>query len=435
MRPIVYALLLAASGCAVAPAPVHPPPPPLPDAPAGLDGVTNGLVDQDAHLSDTEAFEEVEEISSGLGPLYNAQSCGACHHNPVAGAASQVTELRAGHRDSAGRFVPARIPIDGGKAMVEGRTLVNDRTICPAADFPDKEIQERVQDVDTIHARRLSLSLLGDGYIEAVPDDELQAIASRQCRETGGRICGQVVMVPVLEAPGVYAVGRFGWKDQQASLLSFAGDAYLNELGITSRLMPTDVTTICDTVQDPENVPDTDGLADVDRFARFARATKAPPRDARLAATDSARKGSALFDQVGCATCHVRTLTTAPPGTVLLGGTYTVSAAIGDRSVHPYGDYLLHNVGTGDGIVVSVLEHHGRAYMRMQPTLDVTANRIRTAPLWGLRLRTRLMHDGESLTLRGAISRHGGEAKEARVRFEKLAPEQQVDLLSFLLSL
>jgi CxxC motif-containing protein (DUF1111 family) len=434
MRPIAYALVLASAACVAAPVTV-PPPPPLPDAPAGLDGESNGLVDSQAHLADTEAFGRVEEISSGLGPLYNAQSCSACHQNPVAGAASQMTELRAGHRDAAGRFVPPRIPIAGGTVIVEGRTLVNDRAICPSAAFPDQEIQERVPDVEVIRARRLSVSLLGDGYVEAVPDGELEAIALRQCRESGGRICGLVVMVPVLEAPGAVAAGRFGWKDQQASLLSFAGDAYLNEIGITNRLLPTEVTTICDTVQDPEDVPDAEGLADIDRFARFARATQAPSRDAHLAAADSGRRGSALFDQVGCATCHVRTLTTAAPGTKLLGGTYTVTPAIGDKSIHPYGDFLLHDVGTGDGIVMSVVEHHGRAFLHMQPTFDVTANRIRTAPLWGLRLRPRLMHDGESLTLRDAISRHRHEAKEARVRFEKLDPEQQADLLSFLLSL
>ena len=121
--------------------------------------------------------------------------------------------------------------------------------------------------------------------------------------------------MPVLEAPGQTAIGRFGWKDQHASLLSFSADAYLNEMGITSRLAPSEVTTLCDTVKDPEDSADDEGVADIDRFARFMRATKAPPRDARLAETADAQKGSRLFDPIGCATCHVRTLETAAAGT------------------------------------------------------------------------------------------------------------------------
>jgi CxxC motif-containing protein (DUF1111 family) len=292
-----------------------------------------------------------------------------------------------------------------------------------------------VPESETIRTFRISLGLLGDGLVEAVPDEVLRQIAARQCRETQGRVCGKAIAVPVLEAPDAYAVGRFGWKDQQASLLSFAADAYLNEMGITSRLLPEEVTTLCDGVKDPEDKPGADGLADIDRFARFVRATKAPPRDLRLAATEEARKGSALFDRVGCATCHVRTLVTAPAGTRLHGGAYAVPEALGDRLFHPFGDFLLHDVGTGDGIVVAVSEEHGRRFMYMQPTFEVTAERIRTAPLWGVRTRSRLMHDGESLTLRDAIRRHRGEADDSRRRFSCLRGEEQEALLAFLRSL
>ncbi|MGH9703477.1 MAG: di-heme oxidoredictase family protein, partial [Candidatus Acidiferrales bacterium] len=249
------------------------------------------------------------------------------------------------------------------------------------------------------------------------------------------KICGKAIFVPVLEAPGKNRIGRFGWKDQQASLLSFAGDAYLNEMGITSRLLPEDFTTLCDTVQDPEDKPGADGLSDIDHFARFMRATKAPPRDATLASTPDAESGSKLFDSVGCATCHVRAMETAAAGTKINGDTFTVPDALGSKQFQPFSDFLLHDVGTGDGIVIAVAEHFGRRYMAMQPSLNPTANRMRTAPLWGVRTRSRLMHDGESLTFADAIARHKGEASQSRSRFARLTAKEKEQLIAFLKSL
>ena len=405
------------------------------EAPAAFDGVSNGAVDQATFLADLEVFDEFEEVGEGLGPVYNAQSCRECHQNPLSGGSTQVTELRVGHRDAEGRFENPRVPVAGGADVITDRTLIDERAICPSAAFPDIELQQRVPDSENIRTFRISLSLLGDGLVEAVPDEVLRQIAERQCRETKGRICGKAISVPVLEARDGYAVGRFGWKDQHASLLSFAADAYLNEMGITSRLLPAEVTSLCDTVEDPEDEAGGDGLADIDRFARFVRATKAPPRDLKLAATEEARKGSAVFDRIGCATCHVRSLVTAAAGTKLHGGTYTVPQALGDKVFHPFGDFLLHDVGTGDGIVLAVAEHHGKRYKHMQPTFELTANRMRTAPLWGVRTRSRLMHDGESLTLRDAIGRHRGEADDSRKRFSCLKAEEQEQLLTFLRSL
>jgi CxxC motif-containing protein (DUF1111 family) len=114
------------------------------------------------------------------------------------------------------------------------------------------------------------------------------AIAASQPEQSGGRIHGEAIEVPVLEAPGQFRIGRFGWKDQHSSLLSFIGDAYLNEMGVTNRLRPKDETTIGKVTPDPEDVPDALGLADIDHFAQFVRGTKVPPRDTTLAATPTA---------------------------------------------------------------------------------------------------------------------------------------------------
>jgi CxxC motif-containing protein (DUF1111 family) len=428
MRSPVLPLVIALSCCPAGTAPE--------DAPAAFDGQSNGLVSQATHDADREVFDDVESIADGLGPLYNAQSCRECHQNPASGGLSQVTELRAGHRDPQGAFVNPSISIARGAEVITGRTLVNDRAICPNATFPDEEIQERVPDKEDVRTLRTSLNLFGDGFVEAVSDQTLKDLAARQCRDTHGRICGKAILVPVLEAPGKQAVGKFGWKDQQASLLSFAADAYLNEMGITSRLLPDEITKRCDTVPDPEDKAEPDsGLADIDLFARFVRATKAPPRDRRLAVTEDAKKGAALFESIGCVHCHVETLETAPTGSEVNGGAFTVPEALGGRRFHPFSDFLLHDVGTGDGIAIAVTEHWGSSYRGMQSSYEPTADRLRTPPLWGVRTRSRLMHDGASLSFTDAILRHGGEASLEQTKFRALSGREKQQLLAFLASL
>src|SRR6266446_10282145 len=272
-------------------------------------------------------------------------------------------------------------------------------------------------------------------------DQTFMDIARRQCNSTHAEICGQVLRVPIVEAPGQTGVGRFGWKDQHASLLSFSGDAYLNEMGITTRLFPDEVTKLCNTAPEPNDKADAEGLDDVDHFARFIRASKAPPRDSKLASSEQAQKGSKVFDKIGCTECHVRTLTTAPAGTKINGNTYTISDALGGKTFYPYSDFLLHNIGTGDGIVVPMVEHYGRkmyqtTWKNFSPqSFQNAQNKLRTAPLWGVRFRNRLMHDGGSTTLRDAILRHRDEAFESAHRFERMSAADQQAILEFLSSL
>jgi CxxC motif-containing protein (DUF1111 family) len=282
---------------------------------------------------------------------------------------------------------------------------------------------------------------LGDGFIEAIADQTLVDLSKQQCKSSHGKICGQILYVPIVEAPGQMGVGRFGWKDQHASLLSFAGDAYLNEMGITNRLQPNEVTNLCNIASEPNDTPGPDGLSDTDHFARFIRATKAPARDAQLASNADAKKGLGLFGKIGCAICHIETLTTAPAGTKINGGTFTIPTALGSNTLHPYGDFLMHDVGTGDGILQATREHYGhQVFQQMSEYLskqdfESSRNKIRTAPLWGVRLRPRLMHDGASLTILDAIERHRGEASHVTQHFEKLKRPEQEAILEFLKSL
>lgn len=374
------------------------------EALAGFANESNGMVDQATFDADREAFEERDTIADGLGPVYNAQSCAECHQNPVTGSSSQVTVMRAGHRDGAGNFFEA-----------PGGSLINDRAI-------HYSLQERVTVDEEVRAFRSSLSTLGDGYVEAIDDATLMAIAASQPRDSGGMIAGQVIRVPLLEAPGQMRVGRFGWKNQHASLLSFSADAYLNEIGITNRLLPRENTSMGHSVAAYDGVADPeDNDNDIDAFARFMRATRVPPRDEALAGSDDAREGAEVFNQIGCAICHVPTINTAAAGTVINGGTFTVPPALGGKAIHPFSDFLLHDVGTGDGIV----QNGGPA----------TANKLRTPPLWGLHVRARLMHDAATLTLDEAIHRHAGEARDVVARYNGLRRARRTRLIAFLQSL
>jgi CxxC motif-containing protein (DUF1111 family) len=387
---------------------IEPPAPqsrarPSTEAPTGFDNQTNGLTDQATFEADRAVFEEIETIEEGLGPVYNARACAECHSNPVIGGNTQISELRAGYFD--------------GKRFIEhpGGSLIHARAI-------DGAIQERLLDGYNVRAFRMAPSLLGAGFIEAIPSQTLADIANNQPSLSDGRIAGQLIKVPVLEADNALRAGRFGWKNQHASLISFAADAYLNEMGITSPLQPTENTSMGHSMEAFDEVPDPeDDGVDIEIFARFMRATKAPPREAELAATSEAQAGERIFEQIGCAICHVPTIVTALPGTIINAGAFQVPEALGDKIIHPFSDFLLHDVGTGDGIV----QNGGQG----------TSNKIRTAPLWGLRTRARFMHDGLSLTLTDAILRHASEAIDVIDQFHALSDTDKDQLLAFLQSL
>jgi CxxC motif-containing protein (DUF1111 family) len=379
------------------------------EAPAGFDNTTNGTITQTAFDAALDTFAERDEIADGLGPVYNAQSCAECHQNPVVGAGSQISELRAGHRDGFGNFVDA-----------PGGSLINDRAV-------DASIQERVPGAEDVRTFRMTTNTLGDGFVEAINSNTLVALANAQ-PGTGLGIAGLVITVPVGEANGALRVGRFGWKNQHASLVSFAADAYLNEIGVTSRLQPVENSSLNRSVLafDPPALREVNGFVedqedDVSVFAQFMRATKAPPRDAALAATADAVAGSNLFDAIGCNVCHTRSITTSPAGTVINGGALVVPAALGNKTIHPFSDFLLHDIGTGDGIV----QNGGQG----------TRTRLRTQPLWGVRTQPRHMHDGASLTFTEAILRHAGEALTVINRFRSLTATQRNQIVVFLQSL
>jgi CxxC motif-containing protein (DUF1111 family) len=384
------------------------------EAPAAFDNRTNGFDPQGPVFETIDAdnvvplrsfndnrfiFEEVEFVADGLGPTFNAQACRECHQNIVTGGASQVAEHRTGRIELL-QFVES-----------VGGSLIQSRSTHPDA-------FERVPFEDSISTFRISTNTLGNGFVEAIANDTLLAIRNAQ----PAAIRGTALQVAVLEANNTPRIGRFGWKSQHASLESFSADAYLNEMGITTPLLPEENTSLGRSVAafDPVPDPEDDGI-DVVAFANFMRATKAPPRGL---ITTEVRAGDQLFRQAGCGGCHVPTIRTAAPGTRINGGALRVRDAVGNKIIHPYSDFLLHDIGTGDGIPVLP-----------GPEFASTASQIRTAPLWGLRTRNRLMHDGLSFTKQEAIARHQGQATAARTAYDALTPEQKNQVLAFLDSL
>jgi len=362
-------------------------------------------------------FEEEETVEEGLGPTYNDVGCVTCHQAVDTGAFGQQMEFRAGHVDGSGNFVDA-----------PAGSLIHARGT-------DSDIVEHITTAENVRTFRSVISTLGDGFVECISNTTLQNNVAAQ--PAGQQ--GTLTAVPVVEANNTLRIGRFGWKAQHASLLSFSGDAYLNEMGITNKFDgfggrsssaadagthenaagTADGVINCtgppfDLVADPED----DG-GDVLAFADFMAATRAPGRQNPIPA--AATRGDPLFTQVGCAVCHTRTFTTAQPGTVINGGAFSVPTALGNKIIHPFSDFALHNIGTGDGIV----QNAGQS----------TANQMRTAALWGIRARNRFMHDGLTVNITEAINRHAGQATAARNAFNSLTAAQRSDLVFFVLSL
>ena len=411
------------------------------EAPTGFDNKTNGFEDQAAFDKDRATFEEVEAIKDGLGPVYNATSCTSCHQNPVTGGSSQLAEIRAGLR--------VFDPSDPSPKKVRfeeppGGSVIQQRAIDPA-------IQETVLPTDDVRTFRMSNTVLGNGFVEVISDHELLKIRNEQ-RRWGMEGFAVVVPVPVeakkaddgtIDFTFVERIGRFGWKCQEASLINFSAGAYINEMGITSPLQPVELTSNGrdvskfdtvpdpeDTVVDPNDPTKTEHLfgSDVESFTRFMRSTKAAPRDPAVVASQDVVEGEKLFRDniaLGCAVCHQPDFTTPKAGTPIrtLDGKRgsdmdTVPDALGGKLIHPYSDFLLHDVGTGDGIAqtqhadlpargqrnlqkipdalrtregigrvdASAEKNDRRVLMPADTGVDQrTANKVRTAPLWGLR--------------------------------------------------
>ena len=344
-----------------------------------------------------EDFLEVEDAAEGLGPVFNGRSCALCHSIPAIGGSGTIMENRAGilHEDGSFEELP------GGSNF-------------QMFSLPIHSIQARIPPEANSVAHRKSLALFGNGLVEAVPDETLIALADPDDADGDG-ISGRATRILDRDS-GEVRVGRFGWKAQQSSLFTFGAEAYRDEMGITNVLFPREacpygvdceLLELIDPAPDPEDAPDiATGLRGVDNFANFMRLLGPPTRGE---INQEVLLGEQVFRSLRCHDCHVESLETGPAS----------SPALSFKRFFPYGDFLLHAVGTGDGI--------GQE--------DSQPDEVRTVPLWGLRFRSPFLHDGRASNLREAILMHGVEAEPSRVAFEALSEEQTQALLAFLKSL
>ena len=271
------------------------------------------------------AFDTTLTDPTGLGPVMNDVSCIGCHSQPVSGGFSTRTVTRFGQMASGGA------PFDPLDAL--GGSLLQEQTI-------DITCAEVVPPEADVTAQRLTPGVFGIGLMESIVD---QDILDNEANQPAG-LSGFVRMNQPIEG-GPARPGRFGWKGGVSTVFTFSADASLNELGLTSVWFPnenapngnTTLLATCDSVADPEDLPDGQGFTMVDRMTHFQSFLAAPPQTPKSNMT-----GEALFHQVGCADCHLsRTYVTSNSSSPALDGV----------SIKPYSDFLLHDMGSlGDGI-------------------------------------------------------------------------------------
>ncbi len=384
-------------------------------------------------------FAAAEAIGDGLGPVFNEKACGNCHNLGATGGAGNQIERRYGRFDN-GLF---------NSLSNEGGSL---RQLFSLGSFTGANGQAcnapvEVEPADaTVHnVGRMTTPLYGAGLIDSIPDSVITANASAQPTSIRGTVNSVKVLLPnpadhtqVLNGT---RVGKFGWKSQIAALAQFSADAYLNEMGITTQhcINGASVTTFateskpngiaqptgCDDLAAavpgaPAGTDDGVGACaagqselqdDVANFLTFMTFLAPAPRLPIDAGTDL--QGGTVFNAIGCAGCHLLkdyNTGSAPPNGVPA-----------NFSFRPRTDFLLHDIGTGD-----MIGNDGDTLARTKL--------MRTAPLWGLHLRTHFMHDGSQTSIVGAINVHAGQALTARNNFFALSASDQNAMLTAMMS-
>ena len=257
-------------------------------------------------------------------------------------------------------------------------------------------------------AHRRTNPLFGLGLVDAVPDQTLKDIAQFQ-QEFTPETAGQALVLTDVFS-GQPRVGRFGWKCQIGTVLTFTGNAFLNEMGITTPFFPHENPPGGDSAllaANPALTNPNDTTATVMQIADHTTFLAPPPHRPSRA---KRKLGQDLFAAIGCVNCHLPVMQTGP----------NAVAALNEVTFFPYSDFLVHDMGSlNDGIA--------------QP--PATGQQMRTAPLWGARIRTSFLHDGRAKTIEEAILAHDGQGLAARNNFALLRTHEQAEVLEFINSL
>src|SRR5437867_861261 len=333
-------------------------------------------------------FQTVFTPATGLGPLFNGNSCAECHEDPVAGGVGDEVEVHA-------------TAYQGGVCndlSAEGGPVIQD-SVTPALHAALGIARAPMPPDTTATARRTTPALFGFGLLDAVPDEAILALADPDDRNGDG-ISGR----PNRSADG--RLGRFGRKAFVPTLREFTASAFRNEMGVTNPAEPGEETVGgnpmppgVDPTTDPEITQD--ALDATEAFMRLL----APPRTQLLSLAQV--RGRQLFSSIGCVACHVPALQT---------GSNPVKA-LSKKVVPAYTDLLLHDMGSDLADICLGLAE---------------PSEFRTEPLMGVRFKSVYLHDGRAPTIEAAIELHGGEATAARDRFAQLSSQQRAALARFL---
>ena len=343
--------------------------------------------DEEARFADgLDEFADIETPDRGLGPVFNGESCAECHNHPTIGGSSDRFVTRFGAYGVGGFDALTNL----GGSLIQAKGITTDLCSVPGETVPPEA---------TVSTKRDSPPLFGLGLLDHVSEERILRRADPTDRNHDG-ISGRPNMVNG-------RVGRFGWKAQVASIVDFAADAYLNEMGITSPTLPNEMPpqggpVVCDAVPDPED--DGSNLIAFTDFMTLLAPLPTLPRSPEINA------GKRIFHRVKCVACHLPKMKTG----------FSSVAALRNHRVLAFTDLLLHDIGSlGDRI------EQGQA----------TGTEFRTAPLWGVSASGPYLHDGRARTLEDAISAHDGEARVARDRFLALLPAERDALVAYLRSL
>jgi CxxC motif-containing protein (DUF1111 family) len=386
-------------------------------------------------------FAQEEDINDGLGPTFNERACGNCHTTPVVGGSGIQVERRFGRVTNGVFFGFDRAPDNEGgtlRQLSSNDPYVNGTTTCTVP------LDKEAPTANIHNVGRRTLPLFGLGLVDAMPDSWFDALAANEPAGTRGVVLRAIPQFPDSRDPNQsltrQRVARFGIKDQQTNLVSFSGDAYVNEMGITtqscfkgtsilafaSENYPNNVSPPAgcnggdlakpqttpgvpvetdDAVGDCTNLDETQD--DLDNF-RFFMEHLAPPPQAALDPL-TALVGTFLFSAVGCADCHSSQAFVTPRA--------PFNGVPGNFTFFPFSDFLVHDMGSlGDGIG------------NTGDSVAIT-RRMRTAPLWGVRFNTQLLHDGRAATVRDAIVAHDGQGLVAKLVFSLLLSPGEQDIL------
>jgi CxxC motif-containing protein (DUF1111 family) len=375
-----------------------------------------------------KAFADEEDVSDGVGPVFNDISCGACHVSGGLGGAGTHLVQRFGYYGNSG-FDPLA---SMGGSLQQSETIgdwINPQGV--QCEVPYETIPQQA----TLKAKRLTTPLFGLGLVDAMPDSFFVNVAKQQHPGVRGQVNWVQVLLPDphdrKQSIGSWRVGRFGWKAGVPSLVQFSADAYLNEMGITTQSCIRGVSveafatesTVNGKVIPPEcedGLPGTDEIVgpcdndltelqeDIEEFADFMTYLAPPPHKPTYV-------GAELFEQVGCADCHLNTAFKTPAK--------TINGVPANYAFYPYSDFLRHDMGTlGDHI-----GNQGDTWTATQY--------MRTAPLWGIRYRKLLLHDGRTSDIATAILAHDGQGASAANRFSRLCKADKQQLVSYVKSL